>query len=284
MDGISGPVPGPDNSEPTGELEKSPFADNECRSGLVLPSETIETGPMRRRFGSFSSYSMSKIPIIIPTFNNPSYAGQMIEQLRRFGLHNIVILDNNSQSDDMIAFLDEVRDTVTVIDLPDNRGPHYVFTCPDSYACLPDVFCVTDPDLRFGTSMPLDFLGQLFFLTNRLEIGKAGLALDISERDTMSPDKITVLQQDYHIWEWEEKFWRECVGVIDDGSPVYKASIDTTFALYNKRHFKKESFYDAVRVAGHYTCRHLPWYPSSGMSPTEQSFYKNHQKFSYYVR
>ncbi len=284
MDGINAPMPGPDDPGPAAQFDTSPMTAVEPRSGFAVRSGRNETDVVRRRFSSFSSYSLSKIPVIIPTFNNPSYTGQMIEQLRRFGLDTIVIMDNRSQSDDMVAFLDDVRGDVTVIDLPDNRGPHHVFTCPDTYACLPDVFCVTDPDLRFGAAMPLDFLGQLFFLTNRLEVGKAGLALDIADRDRMSTDKITVLQQEYHIWEWEEKFWRDCIGIIDDGSPVYRASIDTTFALYNKRYFKKETFYDAVRVAGHYTCRHLPWYPASGMSPAEQSFYREHQKFSYYVR
>jgi hypothetical protein len=63
----------------------------------------------------------------------------------------------------------------------------------------------------------------------------------------------------------------------------YKARIDTTFALYNKRYFDPQEPLEAIRVAGRFTCRHLPWYRDSGLTTAEEAQYRASQKFSLYL-
>jgi alpha-acetolactate decarboxylase len=64
---------------------------------------------------------------------------------------------------------------------------------------------------------------------------------------------------------------------------VYNAAIDTTFALYNKHYFDPSNFYCAVRVAGRFTYRHLPWYRDSLPPAEELTVYRQTQKYSYYL-
>ena len=119
--------------------------------------------------------------------------------------------------------------------------------------------------------------------TERFRIGKAGFSLDISEPHTMRDEAFVVKGRTYQIWDWERQFWEKQVGSTSSGDPIYKADIDTTFALYNKKFFQRERLYEAVRVAGRYTCRHLPWYKDIGMPGDEEERYRTDQKFSYYL-
>ena len=153
-----------------------------------------------------------------------------------------------------------------------------------NFQLMPEIFCVTDPDLELNQEMPQDFLYTLLGLTHKHNVGKAGLALDLGDRRLMKTEKFAFADRHFHIWEWESQFWTESLGQIEDGSPVYKANIDTTFALYNKKFFSRERFYDAVRLAGRYTCRHLPWYTDTGIPATEEQFYKRTQKHSYHMQ
>ena len=47
------------------------------------------------------------------------------------------------------------------------------------------------------------------------------------------------------------------------GDPIYWANIDTTFAVYNKRFFRRGDFYSALRFDGRFAAQHLPWYLDS---------------------
>ena len=71
-----------------------------------------------------------------------------------------------------------------------------------------------------------------------------------------------------------------------DGAPVYRADIDTTLALYNKKFFvrKKQGFYHGLRVAGKFTARHLPWYRERVITEAEENSYAATQKFSWYAK
>jgi hypothetical protein len=69
-------------------------------------------------------------------------------------------------------------------------------------------------------------------------VGKAGLALDLSDRDTMRDEPMQIGERTWHIWEWEDQFWRnEPKPLRPGGDPVYRAPVDTTFALYDKTFF-----------------------------------------------
>jgi glycosyltransferase involved in cell wall biosynthesis len=232
------------------------------------------------RFRTFGAYAMSDTPIIVPVFNNPTYTRNMLGQLRRFDLHNIYLIDNGSTSEEMQAFLDEAERLAIVVRTGQNRGPRDIVLSAASYECLPDVFCVTDPDLEFSPTLPEDFLAQLLSLTRKYKVGKAGMALRIDDSELMHDRKFRANGGSYHATEWEHQFWRDRIGHLDDENPIYRANIDTTFALYDKRFFSPNNFYDAIRVAGNFTCRHLPWYRESRIGASEEALYKATQRFS----
>jgi hypothetical protein len=237
-----------------------------------------------RRSSDLLSHFQSRIPIIVPTYNNPTYTRNMVRQLINLDVTDIIVIDNNSGSDEMDDLLRYLSDTVSVIRLDDNKGPHHVFLDDSVFEALPQVFCVTDPDLAFNLKMPSDFLSTLLYLTEKFAIGKAGLALDISDQEAMRLEKANHGGREYHIWEWEAQFWDKMIDTLSDGSDVYLADVDTTFALYNKKFFSRSNFYKSLRVAGNYTSIHLPWYQDNGMKSNEDSTYRATQKFSYYVR
>lgn len=69
---------------------------------------------------------------------------------------------------------------------------------------------------------------------------------------------------------------------MHEGSSIYRAAIDTTFALYNKKYLDIINFYLACRIAGRYTCKHIPWYVESGLSANEETTYGATTKWSHY--
>jgi glycosyltransferase involved in cell wall biosynthesis len=231
-----------------------------------------------------ASCLVANILVLIPSHNNASHVRRMLAQLRARGLHNLVVVDNGSSTAEMQDFLRSVATTAKVVRLTENRGPRDIFLSDATYRWLPDLFCVTDPDLEFNPNLPDDFLPELAELTERFMVGKAGFSLDIENRAEMRDEDFEIDGKSYKIWEWEEQFWQNRIGTTGSNDPVYRADIDTTFALYNKRYFDRENHLEAVRVAGNYTCRHLPWYRNHGLTDLEAATYRETQKFSYYMR
>jgi tetratricopeptide (TPR) repeat protein len=242
------------------------------------------TLPGSRQFRHFAGGLVATVPVLIPTFNNPTYSRRMVEQLKARGLRNIVIVDNASSAPDMLAFLEAVQDDATVVRLEHNAGPRALFLSDENYARLPDLFCVTDPDLELNDALPPEFLFELIDATEAFQTGKAGFALDISQPELMKDTQVGYGDRTYTILEWEANFWRHAIGQTAGGDPIYNAPIDTTFAVYNKRYFRRDAHICGVRFAGRYTCKHVPWYKETGLPETEEQYYRAHQKWSNYLR
>lgn len=235
-----------------------------------------------RPSSSLGAHFEKRIPILIPVFNSVTYLKSMVSQLRRYGFEEIIAIDNASTFPPLLDYLSQSSPDLSVIRLEENKGPHNLFLDPKNLLALPDHFCITDPDLELNPSLPDDFIYELISLTEKYRVGKAGLALDISDWSKMRHDKFRIGAADYQIWEWEAQFWKDPIGFTSTGDEVYSASVDTTFAVYNKRFFDPTEHLKGVRVGGKYTCRHLPWYKDRIVPPEEEAFYRASQKFSYY--
>ena len=229
---------------------------------------------------------IAEIPILIPAFNNPSYCRMMVDQLWALGHRRIMLIDNASTSADMQRLLTALETEIQVIRLSRNRGPKYFAQNWFFYLRLPPVFCVTDPDIRFNPRLPQNFLATLLNLTRQYRIGKAGFALNIQDHDEFRDITIQFKGKSYDIFSWESQFWQEKLGATKGGDPIFRADIDTTFALYNKQFFKrkKAGFYQALRVGGDFTARHLPWYREAAIDAAEERAYAASQKFSWYAK
>ena len=226
-------------------------------------------------------YPHLDIPVLVPVFNNPTYLRKMIGQLRDIGLPNIIVVDNGSTYPPFLEYLDSLEEKLTVIRLNENSGPRRLFRDAALYDQLPQYFCLTDPDLEFNSDLPPDFLERLTDLTRKYHVGKAGFSLDISEPEKMISTPFQIGEESFRIWEWEAQFWH--APLEEEGDPAYRASVDTTFAVYNKEFFRAENFLDAIRVAGRYTARHLPWYAEHRLPAEEADFYRAASRHSFYT-
>ena len=223
------------------------------------------------------------IPVIVPTFNSVTYCKKMVKQLQDRGIGAIILFDNGSTFAPMLKYLADPPKGVQIIASKENLGPFHTILNPLCWAHLPNYFCLTDPDLEFGSEMPSSFLRDLAHMTDVYKVGKAGLALDISDRNSMHQKEFQMANGNYTIWDWEQKFWDKKIGATALGDAIYRAPIDTTLAVYNKAFFKPKKYWEAVRLAGRYTCKHLPWYKNSGLPPEEEAHYRSHATRSYYL-
>jgi len=223
---------------------------------------------------STGSPNMS-LPVLIISFNNHEFAANTVAQLERFGIEDIVVVDNASDREETRAWLDSLRHRV--IRNAGNYG-HLCWARPEIYDTLPDRFCVTDPDLQFHPALPADFLSVLCELSERHGAMKVGFALDLSDADGMFQ------YPDYHlgqsITQWEAKFWHHRMEA--ESLEVYRAEVDTTFHVFNKLGDPKVQ----LRVAGCYTAKHLPWYLENPVIPREgmTALYRNASRVSTIAR
>ena len=213
-------------------------------------------------------YANSKeILVIIPVFNQKWFLENTIKKLRRLRLSNIIIFDNGSTYPPLLHFYHETKIPVCVF--PSNPGPRHFVKSSKIWKQLPNIFIATDPDLEYPDEMPKTVVQDLIDLTSKHKLGKIGLALDISQ------EKLYIENQFNDIRTWEGKFWQEIIDTTPGGDPVYKAKIDTTFALYRKEFYT--GWYPAPRVAGRYCCYHYGWYKDRPGPQVEHDYYDNHK-------
>lgn len=191
------------------------------------------------------------------------------------------MVDNGSEFPPQIELLRSLEPRFQILRLNANPGPRYFFRDAKFYDSLPQHFCITDPDLEFNPALPPDFLRHLLDLTVRHQVGKAGFATDISEPERMHQQQFQIGEERCHIWEWEAQSWQNPIAAEGEDM-AYLARIDTTFAVYNKEFFDTADYLAAIRVAGRYTARHLPWYRNHALPTEEAAFYRATSKHSFY--
>jgi hypothetical protein len=140
---------------------------------------------------------------------------------------------------------------------------------------------LSDPDLEFSTSLPVDFINELKIISEVHKVGKVGLALEFSSEDVMHSELFLDGQKVGAI-EYEQQFWTNNIGKNQTGDDLYRTTLDTTFALYNKTYFDPEDRYTAIRVAGKFTAKHLGSLSNSIVPKSESSYYKSLTRYSYF--
>jgi hypothetical protein len=186
------------------------------------------------------------IPIIIVSYNNHKYIENTIKQINKINPNyneNIIIMDNNSNDLNTIDFLK--NSNINVIFNKTNDGPWITPECnKHMYDIMPDKFILTDPDLEFNEKLPYNFIEIMADLSDKYNTQKIGFALSLEDIE----DMFTCFYQ------WEITYYNNRIN--DDVYELYNAPIDTTFCLVNKT---KTNNY-AIRIAGDFTAKHLPWY------------------------
>lgn len=209
------------------------------------------------------------IPIIIINFNQLENLKHLIDFLLKRKFSNIVIVDNNSDYAPLIEYYETIKGKVKVERMDNNYGHMVFFKNPallKKYA--KGYYVVTDADILPNPNLPENFMDVLLQKLDKYyyHILKVGFALDIDTIPNHYPLKDKVIN-------WENIFWTE---ELEDN--IYKADIDTTFALYKpnypkKFYVKNTEFHRAIRIAGDFTCKHMGWYLNPRELSEEQQHY-----------
>lgn len=188
------------------------------------------------------------IPVIIIAHNQLVYIRNMVNQCLPI-TEKIYIIDSASTYKPLLNwYKNEVSQikSVEIIYHPDNQGyivwQNYIDRFPDEYI-------VTDPDLLFNPKMPPNAISILSDIGKKFNCSTVGLALDISDHQNFTNARFN----DKSIYEWESQFWSN--KIQSEPIEIYGAPVDTTFALRSKSRPGC-----ALRVAGIFTCKHVPWY------------------------
>jgi hypothetical protein len=214
------------------------------------------------------------IPIVIPTFNNVSYLRKMIFQLEDFGINNLIILDNWSTAPKMSEFLNLLSTKYTVVKKFTNDGPTEFYWNRNFFNWLPDNFIITDPDIGFNQNLPKDFINVMKNVSEEHKLMRVGFALDIEMAGVEhNMHDIMFNLSGLTMYQWEERFWQNKIGLTEYGDQIYNAPIDTTFCFINKKYDIGDYFGPSARIAGNFTAQHYGWYINPPVPENELEYY-----------
>jgi hypothetical protein len=207
-----------------------------------------------------------KIPIVINNLNRLSTTKQLVKDLQKRDYFDITILDNGSTYKPLLDWYDTNKE-IKVKRL-NNLGQLAIYNSGllnDLRLEKNDWVVYTDSDIELNLNTPKDFIEQMILIGEKYNYSKVGLSLDIKN--------LPITELGNEIFTWETKFWKECLA-----ENIYKADVDTTFCVIRT---DKSFQYEALRVAGDFTCKHLPWYTDFSNLNEEEKYYLDNVSLEY---
>jgi len=216
---------------------------------------------------------MKDIPIFINCRDRVTCLKKLIGWLEKAEYTNITLLDNNSTYEPLLEYYKITKHKV--IFLKENLGHYALWRCGID---LKDKYCVyTDPDIIPIEQCPLNAIEHFKLILDKYmpinNVQKVGFGLKIDD----IPDFYKHKQQ---VIDHEHNFWKNKIE-----PNVYKAAIDTTFALY-KPNSKIDEQYKLLhnlpcyRLGHPYMARHDSWYVDLDNLNEEEKYYREHIKTS----
>ncbi len=199
-------------------------------------------------------------PILINCRDRVSSLRDLVSWLERAGHERIVMVDNDSTYEPLLEYYDTTPHLVVRLGM--NVGPTAIWETGilESLGCE-DGYVVTDSDIVPDDATPFDALPRFAeLLARHPEVDKVGFGLRLDDIPAGYRFHDDVLA-------WEAKFWSD---EIEPG--VFRAEIDTTFALY--RPTVRSHGYSALRTGPPYVARHVPWYADSSDPSEEEDYYQ----------
>ncbi|WP_300428128.1 glycosyltransferase [uncultured Parabacteroides sp.] len=215
------------------------------------------------------------IPVIINNRNRLTCLKQLIMSLEKRGYTNIYILDNASTYPPLLEYYAK-ECSYKVYRFDRNYGHLALWSSGVIKDFRKSYFVYTDPDVVPIDDCPDDFIEKFLEIMKKNPLlEKVGFALKIDDLPDCFDKKESVVT-------WEEQFWKKKIG---DNPPLYKAAIDTTFALYRPYYFVGGNMHSPnIRVGYPYVAMHMPWYNDSVNLNDEEIYYLEHcETASYWV-
>ena len=203
------------------------------------------------------------VPVFLISRDRLTILIELVTWLQKAGFREVVVVDNASAYPPLRRWLRET--TCDVVEVEHNffghRSPWLTGTIQKRAFGRP--FIVSDGDVVPSQECPTNICEHFGGLLDRYpEIDKVGFGLRLDD-----------LPAHYglrdHVRQWEARFWQ------DEVEPaVFRAPIDTTFALYRAGRSHNDG--RALRTGFPYIARHLPWYQDSDHPTAEDRYYRDH--------
>ncbi len=201
-------------------------------------------------------------PILITCRDRVEPLQQLVSWLETAGYQRIVLVDNDLSYDPLRSYYADTPHQV--LRLGRNLG-HLAVWEAGVLGTLEHngPFVVTDCDVVPDQRTPHDAVDHFADLLFRYsDVDKVGFGLRIDDLPNSYQFRDDVIT-------WESQFWEDEVE-----SGVYRAELDTTFALY--RPTSPKGSLRALRTGPPYVARHLPWYGDSNDPSEEDTYYEAH--------
>ncbi|MEI6497985.1 MAG: glycosyltransferase family 2 protein [Actinomycetota bacterium] len=204
-----------------------------------------------------------QVPVFITVRDRVEPLRELLAWLERAGLHEVWLIDNASTYAPTVEFL--AATTHHVVHTRRNLGHRAPWLSGTVQRHAHGRFyVVTDPDVVPDEDSPLDAIDHFRALLDRYpDIDKVGFGIrtdDLPAHYLLRDDVI----------DWERPFWTD---EVEPG--VFRAGIDTTFALYRPLD-RRDDMLRSLRTGAPYVARHLPWYVDSAALSEEDRYYREH--------
>jgi len=219
--------------------------------------------------------TMKETYIFICSYNRLEPLKMLVKALTQRGYKNIVVLDNGTTYQPLLGWY-KTAEVKEVYFCANNYGPEALdcvrnfesdFQQKYNHIVLNEYHVYTDSDVVPIDEVPHDFIDNMVEMCKQYGIPKIGLSLKIDDL----PDHF-VLKNKVVLHE-SSFFEREFIE--DDRCRLYKAPVDTTFAVNAPGLACGYSDY-AYRAAGTYFAKHMPWYFDSNNLPVDEIYYLDH--------
>ena len=216
----------------------------------------------------------NEIPIIINNRNRLSCLKRLIEALEIRGYKNIYVIDNASTYPPLIEYY-EKEYPYKIFRLKHNVGHLSLWKTGIIKQFRRNFFVYTDPDIVPIEDCPTDFIKVFMDVLEKYPfVEKVGFGLKIDDL----PDTFNKKEE---VIRWESQFWKR---KLKNKLPLYRACIDTTFALYRPWVFSGGNLSSPhIRLGAPYIARHLPWYNDSNNLDAEEIYYLKSCKTASYL-
>lgn len=212
------------------------------------------------------------IPVIINNYNRLETLKKLISGLESRGYYNIHIIDNHSSNPGLLEYYKNLKYRVYLLD--QNLGCGTLWKSGLFKKFKRNYFVYTDSDMVMVDECPDDFMNVFLNVLKRHPLAqKVGFSLKIDDL----PD--CYLLKD-HVIDFEGQYYNYYL----EDEQLYRAPIDSTFALYRPRAKEKHANnnIEIYRTAFPYMAYHLPWYQDSLNPDDDEKYYLEHLDSGYW--